>query len=107
MSEPRRAARIDANGRAFAGSQLQMQLYVDRHRSVLDRAIREATGLVGELEWVSPVRKAEFREFKDAPFLHALRLENLTQSLRAFWPTSGPRWDGLARVEGYAQPTVV
>ena len=35
----------------------------------------------------------------DGAFLRALELERLVPSLAAFWPRSGPQWDGLARVE--------
>ncbi len=107
MNTPTKRKRTDDHGRALAGSQLQIQLYVDRHRAELDAAIRGATGIVGELRWKSPVRKTKFREFKDRAFLEALGLTRLTHDLKAFWPSSGPRWDGLAVVEGASAPTVV
>src|SRR5574341_1446631 len=70
-SEPR----TDHLGRAFAGSQLQIQLYVNRRRGELNEAIRSALGL-----------------------------SHLRDMLAAYWPEGGPRWDGLAVVNNPARP---
>ena len=102
-----RAKRTDDAGRAFAGSQHQLQLYVSRHREVLDSAILRAAGLRSGLEWVSPLQLDQFKEYKDAAFLRALGLSHLTGQLRQFWPASGPRWDGLARTVGRDPVAVV
>lgn len=107
VSAQTRSKRTDSKGRAFAGSQLQMQLYVDEHTAILDAAIRSATALDGPLRWVSPVRGSGFREFKDAEFLDQVGLAHLVGELRRFWPSSGPRWDGLATAEGKGAPRVV
>jgi len=68
---------------------------------VLTQIVSEAIGLPPEndLVWVSPLEEDKFAEYMDGSFLRALRLEHLGQSLTEFWPRSGPRWDGLARIE--------
>jgi hypothetical protein len=50
-----RAKRTDELGRAFAGSQLQIQLSIDlaERRSRLNGAIQAATGVSSPLHWVS------------------------------------------------------
>lgn len=106
MVRTKRAKRTDPQGRAFAGSQLQMQLYVNRHRDLLDSAIKAASGVSGQLEWVSPIPEG-YREYKDGAFLRVLGLTHLSDELRRFWPTSGPRWDGLARVIASDPATVL
>src|SRR4051812_16709390 len=91
--------RRDEYGRAFAGSQLQIQIYVNRRRERLNAAIlselpvseRDAT-----IDWRSPLEACRFAEFMDGRFLEALGLPRLAPRLEQFWPRSGPRWDGLA-----------
>lgn len=89
--------RVDELNRAFAGSQLQVQLYVNRRRSELNQAISTALELEANvvIDWRSPIEPS-LSEYMDAPFLRALDLSHLQQELARFWPSSGPRWDGLA-----------
>ena len=103
--------RQDADGRAYAGSQLQMQLYVNRWRDALDSAIFKAIPSIGpnaRIEWHSPLEgvASRFGEFRDGAFLRALGLEHLRPALGKFWPLRGPRWDGLATAQhsGTAKP---
>lgn len=91
--------RVDGNGRAYAGSQRQLQTYVNDHPYQLSAAILEALHLElrpSAVEWVSPLASQHYAEYKDADFLNALRLGSLKSKLAQFWPNSGPRWDGLA-----------
>lgn len=94
-SKPRR----DDHGRAFGGSQLQMQIWANSRRELLSSALRTALNLPTEsaVEWVSQV-PPKFGEFKDGAFLRALGLEAGRPALRKFWPRGGPVWDGLAIV---------
>ena len=100
-SEKAQAARTDERGRAWAGSQLQIQIAVSRRQSALSQKTAKAIGLpaASSLVWTSPLEEDRFAEYMDRSFLRALGLERLAPSLAAFWPRSGPRWDGLARVE--------
>jgi hypothetical protein len=93
-------ARIDDNGAAFAGSQLQTQLYVNRRTDQLNQSIQAALPeLVGaSIEWVSPIQVTGYREYQDRAFLDQLGLSAHAEHLPSFWPRGGPVWDGLARV---------
>jgi len=97
------ARRTDQSGRAFKGSQLQIQTYVNRYPDVLNGAIIAAIPELSEsrlpLIWVSPLEDDGFREYHDAAFLRALGLEGSCDSLARFWPKNGPVWDALARLE--------
>ncbi len=89
--------RVDDRGRAFAGSQLQLQLYSARRLPDLQRAITSAIGgSDAELDWRAPLESNNFDEPLDSAFLGALGLEALAPELKAFWPDGGPRWDGVA-----------
>lgn len=109
--------RTDDRGRAYAGSQLQVQLYAARAFGRLSVAVLETLGRRDdELEWLAPVETENFAEPLDQAFLDALGLSEHAERLRAFWPGSGPRWDGLARlknsrsvllIEGKSYPAVM
>lgn len=103
MLEGRNGSRVDEKGRAYAGSQLQIQLYVSRREQELTRAVVTALGAAGEYaegaRWVCPLEANNFAEVSDGSFLSALGLANLRKDLSSFWPAGGPRWDGLALFE--------
>ena len=93
--------RVDDQGRAYAGSQLHIQIYANRRREELNRAVLDAVALSSlnaRLCWVSPLESGKFAECKDEAFLWALGLQHLAGQLAEFWPASGPRWDALAAV---------
>jgi hypothetical protein len=96
------SGRTDAFGRAYAGSQRQIQTYVNRRRADLDAAILrglpELAAEKAQFEWVSPLEEERFNEYQDGVFLGALGLLDLSGMLAEFWPQGGPVWDGLARV---------
>jgi len=95
--------RIDNLGRAYAGSQLQLQIYVNLRAEELSQKIiqglpsLESLGL--SLRWVSPLEKDKFAEYQDSAFLKACGFEELSADLRRFWPRGGPVWDALACVD--------
>lgn len=106
----RNRLRVDANGRAYAGSQRQLQTYVNERPQPLSAAMLEALHLElppTAVEWVSPLASQYYAEYKDADFLHALGLGFLKTELGQFWPNSGPRWDGLARFTVGSRPHYV
>lgn len=51
------------------------------------------------IEWLSPVSNDEHAEYYDIEFLERLGIDNnkLKVPLKEFWPSSGPRWDGLGK----------
>lgn len=94
---------MDSQGRAYAGSQLQIQIYVNRLREELNAAILDAlpslAALKPTIQWTSPLEVDKFAEYQDLAFLKAVGLEHLDKALRDFWPRGGPVWDGLAIVK--------
>lgn len=99
--------RTDSRGRAFAGSQLQIQIYVNRRPDDVNANIRSALGPAlparAEIVWRSPLESEGFAEYRDGEFLAALGLPHLREKLAGFWPEGGPRWDGLAIVNDPAK----
>jgi hypothetical protein len=76
-----------------------MQLYSARQRSALEAALAGALSRAGEsLDWIAPLEDKHFEELLDEAFINALGLGAHSAALRSFWPGSGPRWDGLARL---------
>lgn len=95
------ADRVDENGAAYAGSQLQTQLYVNKRTVQLDAAIRAAFVELGDatFDWRSPLADDHYAEYWDAAFLSRLHLDNHVGALAKFWPKrGGPHWDALALV---------
>jgi hypothetical protein len=90
--------RCDEKGRAFAGSQRQIQFYVNEQPSVLNQAISDAFKTSFSLSWVSPLSSDGYREYWDSAFLKALGLAEHCKELNRFWPSGGPHWDALACV---------
>jgi hypothetical protein len=95
--------RCDYQGRAYAGSQLQVQIYVNRRSQELSQGVLSALPSLAEmgarLKWVSPLEQKGFAEHQDLAFLKAIGLEHYYPALKEFWPRRGPVWDALAAVE--------
>jgi len=96
-------ARVDDLGRAYAGSQLQIQIYVNRHPRDLSRRVIDVLPSLVQfarcLRWVSPLERERFAEYQDRSFLESLELGHLFPQLGDFWPHGGPVWDALAIAE--------
>lgn len=84
---------------ASRGSQKWLQIGVNQHPEVLNKAIREATQLDHSvtIEWLSPLAEENYVEYRDRAFLDRLKVK-LNRTLFDFWPPRGPMWDGLARL---------
>lgn len=93
---PKKRSRCDSDGRAFAGSQRQIQFYVNEQPKVLQSAISTELNVPLRLDWVSPLKSDRYREYRDGAFLAALGLSNRRRDLSRFWPKGGPVWDALA-----------
>lgn len=98
MKQRIRNARCDSSGRALAGSQRQIQEYVNSHSGSLERAIAAALSIPSSIRWVSPLKSDLYREYQDSAFLNALGLHESQRELGAFWPKGGPVWDALGVV---------
>ena len=98
-----KTTRIDDASRAYAGSQLQLQIYVNRRSEELSQKVIQGlpdlASLHPRLHWVSPLEKDRFAEYQDTAFLKACGLKHLSAELKAFWPPGGPVWDALASIE--------
>lgn len=99
--------RQDSTGRAYAGSQASLQVWVNRRQPQMSSAILKALVIPEDearIEWASPLeriekgRKKGFAEYRDGAFLRALGLGTHRPALKAFWPSGGPVWDGLAKI---------
>jgi hypothetical protein len=94
------------------GSQLEVQIYVNRFPGDLSRAVLEALPSLAErtkrLAWMAPLEAEGFAEPQDAAFLRAVGRGELADRLREFWPAGGPVWDALAiAVFGAGPPGVL
>jgi hypothetical protein len=96
-------SRVDDQGRAYAGSQLQIQIYVNRRSHELFECVLDVlpslASLSPRLRWVSPLESQGFVEYQDREFLRAVGLDRLWRPLSGFWPRRGPVWDALAVAE--------
>jgi len=94
-------SRVAQDGRAYAGSQRQIQTYVNLQTDTLSASITKALSLTenSRIVWVSPLASDSYNEYRDSEFLHVLGLTRLTPLLVKFWPRSGPCWDALAQIE--------
>lgn len=102
-------ARTDDRGAAFAGSQLQTQLYVNRRTADLNSALVDAFPELGgaELEWRSPLEADGYAEFYGSAFLARVGLSRLAVELASSWPARGPQWDALAVAGRKSEPTIL
>src|SRR5438552_15088177 len=82
---------------AARGSQLQMQLYVNREPEKLTAAVlAELPELAGrDLCWVAPLEAARFSAPRDRAFLTGIGCGPLTADLAEFGPVRRPAWGAL------------
>ena len=79
------------------GSLKWTQRAIEEQWDALEGPILAAMPGASRIDWLSPLRKDEFAEYRDAAFLDRLSLTHLTDELANFWPARGPQWDALAR----------
>jgi hypothetical protein len=95
---PRRSGVVA--GRAARGSQRQIQEYVNHRPDVLSAAVLNAMPDAlresgARIQWVSPLAREDYREYRDAEFLERIGLSDFAEELADFWPSMGPSWDAL------------
>jgi hypothetical protein len=76
------------------GSQRWIQLLVNDHPKLLDRAIG-----IGRIAWTSPLRSDDFAEYRDGAAFDRMGATLAKRPLNAFWPDGGPQWDALGRAD--------
>jgi hypothetical protein len=93
--EAKRTPRCDDAGRAYKGSQLQVQLYTNRRQPQLAaeivRSIPAAATCETLVAWLAPLEVNKFIELRDGASIEAFGLASYVSDLKAFWPRSGPR----------------
>jgi hypothetical protein len=91
-------------GLAIKGSQKWLQLLIKEHKPIIFREIaREIPHLnlnnLDQIEWLSPLEKDDYIEYSDSAFIDKLQVELKYGPLIDFWPSGGPVWDGLAKID--------
>ena len=87
-------------GKAEKGSRKWLQILVNDRQDLLDQKIFRQSPLTAEyVRWLSPLRADNYREYYDRPFIDLLRIKLDKRDLGSFWPSSGPRWDALAKTD--------
>lgn len=103
MPCPKDSSRTDSTGRAYAGSQRQIQTYVNERTQTLNAVVAQSLSQYNlnekEIQWVSPLAADNYSEYRDSEFLERVGYGHLAPALRKFWPQNGPCWDALARIE--------
>jgi len=103
MPCPKDYSRVDITGRAYAGSQRQIQTYVNERAGVLNTEVAQSLSKyqvdLREMRWTSPLSNDSYSEYRDAEFLERVGLSMYASQLIGFWPSGGPCWDALARTE--------
>jgi hypothetical protein len=104
MPSPKNFSRIDSTGRAHAGSQRQIQMYVNERTHALNSAVAQSLSQYKldekNIRWASPLKADTYSEYQDSEFLERVGLGVLAPQLLEFWPRGGPCWDALAQIEG-------
>jgi hypothetical protein len=81
------------------GSQYWLQQAVNRHPGILSMWLKSKLNLnkSNDIEWLSPLAKDNYLEYKDNKFVKKLEIELPDESLESFWPRHGATWDALAK----------
>lgn len=78
------------------GSQKWIQICCNGKANYFNEEIFKQTGLSSSIEWLSPLAKENYVEYRDNAFLKKLGI--ITKSpLKDFWPKQGPSWDALGK----------
>ncbi|MGB7591149.1 MAG: hypothetical protein WBO19_07915 [Terriglobia bacterium] len=103
--------RVDGFGRAYAGSQRQIQTYVNlRPLELANKILVQLSPPPppdSRIRWVSPLASENFAEYRDEGFLRVLRLDKFARDLQEFWPERGPSCDALGILESGQEGGVV
>src|SRR5690554_71085 len=79
------------------GSLNDIQILVNKYPDLLNSKLtKKLSSVRDKINWVSPLEKDNYREFKDKEFIEKLELD-LSYPLNDFWPNGGAHWDALAK----------
>jgi hypothetical protein len=83
---------------AKKGSQRWLQVAIERAPALLDVPLRGALDRPNaSIEWLSPLRRDGFQEYRDGDVLLKCDLGLKHRPLADFWPAGGPMWDALGK----------
>lgn len=78
------------------GSQKWLQMLVNACPGLLkEHILCKVSPVANEIRWRSPLEDDGYAEYKDGDFIDRLGIRLDKRPLESFWPSSGPRWDGL------------
>ena len=78
------------------GSQKWLRMLVNDCPGLLgEQILCELSPVANEIRWRSPLEDDGYAEYKDGDFIDRLGIRLDKRPLESFWPSSGPRWDGL------------
>lgn len=78
------------------GSQKWLQMLVNACPGLLgEQILCKISPVANEIRWRSPLEDDGYAEYKDGDFIDRLGIRLDKRPLESFWPSSGPRWDGL------------
>jgi len=79
------------------GSLNDIQILINNLPDLLNSKLTEKFPSISDkINWISPLEKDNYREFKNKEFIKKLELE-LSYPLNDFWPNGGAHWDALAK----------
>ena len=86
---------------AARGSQKWLQILVNRHPAQINHYLAHTLELRDSegIEWRAPLENDDYAEYRDQAFLDRLGVPAESADMKAFWPTLGPQWDGLAKTD--------
>lgn len=81
------------------GSLKWIQILINNRPDIINSRIRSKFGIPQDflIQWISPLKKDDYAEYRDEAFLNALGLmhQSMKVKLNQFWPKGGPQWDAL------------
>lgn len=78
------------------GSQKWLRILVNDCAGLLgEHILCKLSPVANEICWRSPLEDEGYAEYKDGDFVDRLGIRLDKRPLESFWPSSGPRWDGL------------
>jgi len=86
------------------GSLKWIQYILNDHPDILNNSINKflPDSYTQPIEWLSPLAGDDYAEYQDQTFLDLLGIKLTKKELKDFWPSIGPQWDALGRIQNEA-----
>lgn len=89
--------RVVQQSLAAKGSLKDIQILVNQHPELFNQRISDLLNHQEQIQWLSPLQRDDYAEYRDQAFLDRVGLPQLKEKLSLFWPKSGPQWDALGK----------